>query len=104
MKDTPVSDDFKIVQIFLPSRIGTSPEIYEVSSNEKEFRCTCPSYNSRKACKHLSFVKARIEASGGGTYPLEVSYKATVEEAKQAQRSPESFREFIIKYGRVEVL
>jgi hypothetical protein len=41
--------------------------------------------------------------TNNGTYPLEISQKASQEEAALAQGSDEEFREFIIKYGRIEV-
>jgi hypothetical protein len=102
MKDTPVADNFKIVQIFLPQ--NNSPMVYEVSSNEKNFRCTCPIFDTKKHCKHVSFVVARIDANGGKNYPLEISNKATLEDAQKAQESIQNFREFIIKFGKVEVI
>ena len=102
MKDTPVADNFKIVQIFLPQ--NSSPMVYEVSSNEKDFKCTCPIFESKNTCKHISFVLARIDANGGRNYPLEISNKATIEDAQKAQESVKNFREFIIKFGKVEVL
>lgn len=102
MKDTPVADNFKIVQIFLPQ--NSSPMVYEVSSNEKDFRCTCSTFDTKGGCKHIAFVMARIDANGGRNYPLEISNKATLEDAQKAQESVQNFREFIIKFGKVEVI
>lgn len=100
----PVTNEFKIVQVFLPLSERRGPEIYEVSSNEVELRCTCFGFLSKNRCKHIDFVQARIDANGGKTYPLEISTRATKEDAEKALASVENFREFIIKFGRVEVI
>jgi hypothetical protein len=39
----------------------------------------------------------------GGSYPLEINKKAKPEEAEKARESNDSFRDFIIKFGRIEV-
>ena len=104
MKESKVTNDFKIVQIFLPLISSRGPEIYEVSSNEVSLKCTCLPFNSRSKCKHVDFVQARIDANGGKTYPLEISSRATQEDARKAQESIEGFRDFIIKFGKVEVI
>jgi hypothetical protein len=41
--------------------------------------------------------------TNNGTYPLEINKKAKPEEAEQARQSNDSFRDFIIKFGRIEV-
>lgn len=104
MKESPVTNEFRIVQVFLPLNNNRSPEIYEVSSNEVNLRCTCHMFYSRNRCKHIDFVQAKIDANGGKTYPLEISIRATKEDAEKATASVESFREFVIKFGRVEVI
>lgn len=104
MRESPVTNKFKIVQIFLPLTPVHGPDIYEVSSNDIDLRCTCLKFASKGNCKHVSFVQARIDANGGKNYPLEISSRATPEDAKRAQESLENFREFIIKFGKVEVI
>lgn len=104
MKESPVSNEFRIVQVFLPQNNKKSPEIHEVSSNERDLRCTCSTFASRRTCMHIDFVQARIDANGGRTYPIEISTRATKEDAEKAAESVESFRDFIIKFGRVEVI
>ena len=97
MKDT------RVVQLFLSQSMEPGPGIYEVSiTKDKEFMCTCPGFNGRSNCKHVKFVKARVD-SNRGTYPLEISSRCTPEDADKAQESPEAFRRFIIKYGKIEV-
>lgn len=50
----------------------------------------------------MRFVQTRITANKG-TYPLEISPRATAEEAEKAKSSSEEFRKFVIKYGKIEV-
>lgn len=104
MKDFQMTNDFRLVQVFLPQNRVASPGIYEVSVGDlDEFNCTCPGFFGRATCKHVKFVQARIETNHG-TYPLEISSRATTDDAAQAQKSNKDFREFIIKFGKVEVL
>ena len=92
----------RLVQVFL-SPVPTSPNIYEVSSStEGELFCTCPQYKGKTTCKHTRFVKARIDANNG-SYPLEISNRATDEDAERARQSPEAFREFVINFAKIEV-
>ena len=98
-----MSDDARLIQVFLSQAQTPGPGIYEVSSTDSgKFICTCPGYKGRSTCKHIKFVKSRLD-DNDGTYPLEISVKASQEEAEKAQKSNEDFREFIIKYGKIEV-
>ena len=104
MNEFQMTDDFRLVQVFLPNINVTGPGIYEVSITDTDsFHCTCPGFSSRNRCKHVSFVKARIDTNHG-TYPLEISSRATSDDADKARQSNKDFREFIIKFGKVEVL
>lgn len=97
------AQDTKLIQIFLSQGVSPSPAIYEVSTTiDGKLICTCPGYSGRGSCKHARFVSARIK-NNGGTYPLEISKKATREEAETAQESTDAFRDFIIKFGKIEV-
>lgn len=95
-------EETKLVQIFLSE--GLNPGgIFEVSLTEdKSFICTCPGYAGRKACKHTKFVSSKVKQNNG-TYPLEISTRCTPEDADKASESPEAFRDFIIKFGKIEV-
>lgn len=97
MKDT------RLIQIFLPKTAVPGPGIFEVSvDNVGDLFCTCPGFENKGSCKHTRIVNTRIKTNGG-TYPLEISKRATAEEADAAQVSNEAFREFIIKFGKIEV-
>lgn len=93
----------RLVQVFLSQTQTPGPGIYEVSTDEfGTLYCTCPGYKGRKTCKHTKYVQAKID-NNNGSYPLEISSRATEEEAQEAKVSTEAFREFIIKYGKIEV-
>lgn len=97
-------NDFRLIQVFLSSKAGSSgPGIFEVSGDaEFNFKCTCPGHSVRTNCRHVKFVKARLEANGG-KYPLEVPPSVSQEDIKNAMSSSESFREFLLKHGKIEV-
>jgi len=92
--------DWRTVQVFL-SPTG----VFEVqlTSGDPEARCNCATYILRNNCKHTRFVKARM-AENDGNYAILVPDNVPEDIAQQAQESPEKFREFVLKYARVEVL
>mgnify|MGYP003337036528 CR=1 FL=1 len=93
----------RLIQVFLSTKSAFNPGIFEVSVDEADrLYCTCPGWQTTYDCKHLKFVRSKM-ATNNGTYPLEISKKASPQEAELAQSSDEEFREFIIKYGRIEV-
>lgn len=93
----------KLLQVFLSKTQTPGPGVYEVSIDDNDnLSCTCSGWTAKATCKHTRFVNARIE-SNGGTYPLEISDRASTEEADLAQRSDEAFRSFIIRFGKIEV-
>lgn len=104
MKEAFVSEDLRLIQVFLTQQQTPGPGIFEVSSDKKDnLYCTCAGFRGRSFCKHVKFVEARIE-NNGGTYPLEISTRASQYDAENAQKSNASFREFVIRYGKIEVL
>jgi hypothetical protein len=95
-------EDTRLVQVFL-SPVQTSPNIFEVSSGKNaQLTCTCPGFQGKTSCKHTRFVQARIDANDGN-YPLEISNRATDDDAELARTSPQAFREFVIKFAKIEV-
>lgn len=104
MKEAFVSEDRRLIQVFLTQQQNPGPGIFEVSSDKQDnLYCTCAGFKGRHFCKHVKFVKARIETNGG-TYPLEISTKASKEAAERATESNPAFRDFVIRYGKIEVL
>jgi hypothetical protein len=93
----------RLVQVFLSLAQTPGPGIYEVSTdNEGSLSCTCFGFKGRRTCKHTKYVQTKID-NNNGSYPLEISSRATEDEAMEAKGSAEAFREFIIKYGKIEV-
>jgi hypothetical protein len=78
--------------------------VYEVSqTDDNSLVCTCPGFRGRNSCKHVKFVRARIETNDG-VYPLEITYKATLDDANKARQSNKDFRDFVLKFGKIEVV
>ena len=96
--------NLRLIQVFLSSKAGSSgPGIFEVSGDDSfNFKCTCPGFAVRTTCRHITFVKARLEANDG-KYPLEVPPSVSQDDIKKAMSSSESFREFLLKHGKIEV-
>jgi len=91
--------DWRTVQFFLSPR-GVFE--VEIDLESEDVRCTCPGFVSRNVCKHSRTVVSRAQKNDG-TYPLKVSDRASKAEISTATRSSEAFREFVVKYGYIEV-
>lgn len=94
--------DWRTIQMFLSPR---QPAIYEVEINldAPDARCSCPTFKGRKTCRHTKFVMARMD-SHGGNYPLLVHEDAEKSDISQVMSTPDSFRQFVVRYGKIEVL
>jgi len=92
--------DWQATQLFLSD---TGVHLVDINVVSTRLRCDCPGYSSRNQCKHVKFVRNRM-SNNQGVYPVEVSNKASTEEAAEAKETPESFRKFLLKYGKVEVI
>lgn len=101
MKGSLMDSTWRTVQIFL----SPSCSIFEaeVDQSSGKVRCNCPAHSARSTCKHTRFVKARITANNG-TYPMMLDANTPRGAATSAHRSAEEFRQFVVKYGRIEVL
>lgn len=98
-----MNENLRLIQVFLSTSKTPGPGIYEVSTDDDgALYCTCADYRRRSACKHSSFVANRI-SHNNGNYPLEILSNAPKEEAERAKTSNKDYREFIIKYGKIEV-
>lgn len=99
-----VDDDVRLVQLFLTDNQIPGPSVYEVGVNYSgKAICTCPSFKGRNSCKHSKFVQTRLDVNGG-LYHMELTSKPTVEDAEKAKRSERDNRDFIIKFGKIEVV
>jgi len=99
-----MTSEWRVLQLFLPPQ--DSPlAIYEVEMEvaTRRVRCNCGTYLVQSTCKHERLVKSRIK-SNGGQYPLSLHVNASPHDHSELFKDKEKFREFIIKYGQVEVL
>jgi hypothetical protein len=102
MRETPL-ESRRLLQVFLSPAETPNQGIFEVSNDATgHLFCTCPGHAARRSCKHTRFVQSRLDANDGN-YPFEISTRITDEEAVKANDSDEAFREFIIKFGKIEV-
>lgn len=92
--------EWRTVQFFLSAR-GVFE--VEIDLESDSVRCTCPGFEARSSCKHTRKVVSRAR-DNGGVYPLQVSSRATNNETKDANESTEAFRDFVVKYGKIEVI
>lgn len=92
--------EWQATQLFLSE---TGVHEVDINLDSKKLRCNCPGFSTRTACKHTRFVTERMKTNGG-IYPVEVSSKASKSESSFASLDPKLFREFLIKYGKIQAL
>ena len=104
MNGGKVFNGVRLVQVFLTKEKSPKDSgIYEVYvTSDLKAECNCYVFRTSSKCKHSDIVAARLDEDG--QYPFEISERATKEEGKQANLSNEKFRDFIIKYGKIEVV
>ena len=64
---------WKAMQLFLSD---TGVHEVEINSPSLKLRCNCEGFNLRKSCKHVRFVKVKMD-DNDGVYPTEISRKAS---------------------------
>jgi hypothetical protein len=94
--------NWRTVQVFLSPR---NPAVYEVELNldTGRPRCSCPTYRAKSGCRHTKAVQDRMQDSGG-QYPIMINEGAEESALSDAIQDPTKFRDFIMRFGRVEVL
>lgn len=97
-----MSSEWRTVQVFLSPR---QPAVFEVELNTKsaKARCSCPTFTAKKTCRHTKVVYARMTESGG-QYPILLQEDAKEELLSESLADATKFREFIVRFGKVEVL
>jgi len=103
----PDESTSKVVQFFLTND-DELPALYEVHLVKESRRlvCTCPGFKGRDICKHIKFVRSRITSDGVTShYALRLD-EDTPEPVLEsvAKMSPQEYRDFISRYGIIEVL
>jgi hypothetical protein len=101
MKGPSMSSSWRTVQQFISEQaIGVFD--VDVNTDTKETRCNCPVWSKKGSCKHTQFVNFRIKHTGH--YSILVPNEVPEEMAEQANEDPAKFREFVVKYAKIEVL
>lgn len=102
MKGMQMHSPWRTVQVFLSSAAAGVFEV-EVDLDSRDMRCTCPVWKKSNACKHTRFVKDRMTYNKGH-YSIMVPNEVPEEFAVEANEDPKKFREFVLKYAKIEVL
>ena len=106
MGRTELAADWRMVQVFLSAR---QPAIYEVeidmdkSKPDTATRCSCPTYRRNNKCRHTEWIQQQM-VTHDGKYPLRIHRSAGVDNMHHVMGSASAFRDFVVRYGRVEVL
>jgi hypothetical protein len=101
MRGLDMEIDWRTVQLFLDDA-----GVFEVAidaDDSRTIKCDCKVFLKSSKCKHTKYVKTEIEHNNGN-YAIKIPVDISDEEALDAMASAETFREFIIKYGKVEVI
>lgn len=101
MREYIMQDDWRTVQLFLTKDYVAEVEIN--SANNAQVRCNCVGYAKLKRCNHVKFVKTQM-VSNDGHYTIHIPTAVDDDLAAMAMEDAEMFRQFIIDYGKVEVI
>ncbi len=93
--------EWRTVQLFL-SEDGVHEVELDLDDNRR-MRCSCPKYSRISKCKHIKWIDNKI-IEQGGHYNIQVPSEVDELEARFAFDSAETFREFVLKYAKIEVL
>jgi hypothetical protein len=67
-------------------------------------RCSCPTFRRTSKCRHTEWIRQQM-LTHDGQYPLRIHRSAGgVDNIHRVMGSPSAFRDFVVRYGRVEVL
>lgn len=103
MKDVTMDIDWRTVQMFLDETTFGVFEVQIDSDNNRKVRCDCPAFSNSARCKHVKFVKNKMNENDGH-YAIKIPVEISDEEAFIAMSDSDSFRDFIIQYGTIEVI
>jgi hypothetical protein len=102
MKGMSVKSSWRTVQLFISAQAAGVFEV-EVDTDTKSTRCNCPVWRKTSVCKHANFVKDKMRMNRGH-YSILVSNEVPEELAVDASEDAAKFREFIVRYAKVEVI
>lgn len=101
MKEYVMQEDWRTVQLFLTQNAIAEVEIN--SMNNSQVRCNCLGFGKIKGCNHVKFVKNHMKGNDGH-YTVQIPVEVDDEVASVAVQDAALFRQFIIDYGKVEVI
>lgn len=93
--------DWRTVQLFL-SDDGVHEVQLDIQDN-RNIKCTCKRFKTFKKCKHTNWIENEI-VEAGGHFSIQIDVEVPEEVADSAFDDAETFRDFVLKYGKVEVL
>jgi hypothetical protein len=102
MKGMSMKSSWRTVQLFISSQ-GAGVFEVEVDTDTKDVRCNCPVFAKNSFCKHTSFVSNKMRFNNGH-YSILVPTEISEEIAVNASEDAEKFRDFVVKYAKVEVI
>ena len=102
MKGMSMDSPWRTVQLFISSQAAGVFEV-EVDTGTKRVRCNCPVWKKTLKCKHVNFVNKKMKLNNGH-YSILVPSEVPEELASQANIDPKTFRDFVVRYAKVEVL
>lgn len=91
---------WQVTQFFLSE---TGVHEVEINVSSLKLRCNCGGFGKRTTCKHIRYVRTRMD-DNFGVYPTEISNKASKLDAAVASKDPKAFRQLLVDYGKIEVL
>jgi hypothetical protein len=102
MKGNDVQTSWRTVQLFISAQAAGIFEV-EVDTETKKLRCSCPKWKKFFSCKHVRFVHDRMIVNGGH-YSVLIPQEVSEDLAFEANDDAAKFREFVVKYAKIEVL
>ena len=101
MKEVNMDIEWRTIQLFLGNE-GVS-EVSIDFEDRRKLSCTCDKFAMAARCKHTKFVREAMD-SNGGDFNIDILGDVSHDDAVDAMTNAKAFREFIIKYGAVEVI
>jgi hypothetical protein len=99
-----LDQNVSLLQQFLTYSATSGPTIIEVGVNDsKKVVCNCNRFIANTSCKHVRFVKYSMEKNNG-VYDNGVSIRATAQDKHRASLSSKNRREFVARFGTIEVI
>jgi hypothetical protein len=102
MKGMSMESPWRTVQLFISAQAAGIFEV-EVDTDTQKIRCSCPMWKKNFNCKHTRFVDLKMRLNNGH-YSIMVPNEVPEHLAIKASDDPKKFRDFVVKYAKVEVL